>query len=165
MRVFSMELKVNLIKTLVSHITVEDEVSFTSKYYLIATINHSGSLNRGHYWTFIKDIHSSSWYSCNDKLVFNFEESSPSNTTQYILFYSMFPRIHQKFSWCCKGFLSFQTLSLGVATHNIPQSCAGIEFSCSFFRLYNPAVLSFGEVMQVGSIKHGLIYEEWRTHI
>ena len=103
-----MELKVNLIKTLVGPITVEDEVSFTSIYYLIATINHSGSLNRSHYWTFIKDIHSFSWYSCNDKLVFNFEESSPNNTIQYILFYSMFPRIHQKFSWCCKGFCHFR---------------------------------------------------------
>ena len=31
-------------------ITVEDEVSCTNKYSLIATINHSGTLNRGHYW-------------------------------------------------------------------------------------------------------------------
>ena len=103
MRVFSMELEVNLIKTLVGHITVEDEVSFTSKYYLIATINHSGSLNRGHYWTFIKDIHSSSWYSCNDKLVFNFEESSPNNTTQYILFLQHVPQDPPKIFMVLQG--------------------------------------------------------------
>ena len=98
-----MELEVNLIKTLVGHITVEDEVSFTSKYYLIATINHSGSLNRGHYWTFIKDIHSSSWYSCNDKLVFNFEESSPNNTTQYILFLQHVPQDPPKIFMVLQG--------------------------------------------------------------
>ena len=81
-------------------ITVEDEVSFTNKYSLIATINHSGTLNRGHYWAFIKDLHSSSWYSCNDKLIFNVEERSLSNTSSYILFYRkvwMFPRMYQTF--------------------------------------------------------------------
>ena len=114
-------------KHLVVPITVEDEVSFTNKYSLIATINHSGTLNRGHYWAFIKDLHSSSWYSCNDKLVFNVEERSLNNTTSYILFYRkvwMFPRIYQKkklsfFFLFCKGVLSFQTLSLGVTTPHI----------------------------------------------
>ena len=48
--------------------SVEDEVFFTNTYPLIVTINHSGSLNRGHYWTFIKD-------SCNDRLVSNVEEN------------------------------------------------------------------------------------------
>ena len=47
-------------KHLLVPITVEDEVSFTNRYSLIATINHSGTLNRGHYWAFIKDLHSSS---------------------------------------------------------------------------------------------------------
>ena len=56
-------------KDLIVPITIEDEVSFTSKYSLIGTINHSGTLNRGHYWAFIKDLHSSSWYSCNGKSV------------------------------------------------------------------------------------------------
>ena len=89
-------------------ITVEDEVSFTNKYSLIATINHSGTLNRGHYWAFIKDLHSSSWYSCNDKLVFNVEERSLNNTTSYIFFYRkvwMFPRIYQKKIWVFFSFL------------------------------------------------------------
>ena len=69
-------------KHLVVPITDEDEVSFTNKYLKnIATINHSGTLNRGHYWAFIKDLHSSSWYSCNDKLVLNVEGRSLNNTT------------------------------------------------------------------------------------
>ena len=46
-------------------ITVEDEVSFINKYSLIATINHSGNLNRGHYCAFIRDLNSMT----NDKLV------------------------------------------------------------------------------------------------
>ena len=75
-------------KDLTVPITVEDEVSFTDKYSLIATINHLGTLNRGHYWAFIKDLHYSSWYSCNDKPVFNVEENYVNNATSYILFYS-----------------------------------------------------------------------------
>ena len=75
-------------KDLAFPITIEDEVSFTNKYSLIATINHSDTLNRGHYWAFIKDLHSSTWYSCNDKSVFNVEENYVSNNTSYIPFYS-----------------------------------------------------------------------------
>ena len=74
-------------KDLTVPITIEDEVSFTNKYSLIATINHSGTFNRGHYWAFIKGLRSSSWYSCNDNWVFNVEENSVNNTTSYILFY------------------------------------------------------------------------------
>ena len=66
--------------------TIKDEISFMNKYSLIATINHSSTLNRGHYWACIKDLHSSCWYSCNDKLVSNVEESFLNNTTSYILF-------------------------------------------------------------------------------
>ena len=68
-------------------ITIEDEVSFINKYSLIATINHSGTLSRGHYWACIKDLHSPCWYLCNDKLVSNVEESYLNNSTSYILFY------------------------------------------------------------------------------
>ena len=68
-------------------ITIEDEVSFINKYSLTATINHSGTLSREHYWACIKDLHSPCWYLCNDKLVFNVEESYLNNGTSYILFY------------------------------------------------------------------------------
>ena len=69
-------------------ITIEDEVSFINKYSLIATINHSGTLSRGHYWACIKDLHLPCWYLCNGKLVSNVEQSYLNNTTLYILFYS-----------------------------------------------------------------------------
>ena len=37
---------------------IEYEGFVTSKYSSIVTINHSGILNRGHYWASIKDLHS-----------------------------------------------------------------------------------------------------------
>ena len=77
-------------KDLTVPITIEGEVSFTNKYSLISTINHSGTFNRGHYWAFIKDLHSSTWYSCNDKSDFNVEEGYVNNTTSCILFHSKF---------------------------------------------------------------------------
>ena len=74
-------------KDLTVTITKEDKISFTNKYSLIATINHSDTLHRGHYWAFIKDLHSSIWYSCNDNSVFHVEEHYVNNTTSYILLY------------------------------------------------------------------------------
>ena len=68
-------------------ITIEDEVSFINEYSLIATINHSGTLSRRHYWPCIKDLHLPYWYLCNDKLVSNVEQSYLNNSTSYILFY------------------------------------------------------------------------------
>ena len=99
-------------KDLTVPITIEDEVSFTNKYSLIATINHSGTLNRGHYWAFIKDLHSSTWYSCNDKSVFNVEENYVNNTTSYILFYCkvwvFFPGSTKYFHGFARGFCHFR---------------------------------------------------------
>ena len=69
-------------------ITIEDEASFINKYSLIATINHSGILSRGHYRACIKDLHSPCWYLCNDKLVSNVDKCYLNNTTSCILFYS-----------------------------------------------------------------------------
>ena len=57
-------------------ITLDDEVSVTNKYPLVATINHSGSLDRGHYWAFIKDALSKQWFSCNNKVVENVNEKT-----------------------------------------------------------------------------------------
>ena len=101
-------------------ITIEDEISFMNKYSLITTINHSGTLNRRHYWTCIKDLHSSCWYSSNDKLISNVEENSLNNTISYISFYrkvELFSKISCNIF--CKGVLSFQPLSLGVTTPDI----------------------------------------------
>ena len=68
-------------------ITVEDEVSFSSKYSLVASINHSGTLDQGHYWAVVKDSNTGDWLSCNDKVVLTVPQHSLNNTTSYILFY------------------------------------------------------------------------------
>ena len=68
-------------------ITVEDEVSVSSKYSLVASINHSGTLDQGHYWAVVKDSNTGDWLSCNDKVVLKVLQHSLNNTTSYILFY------------------------------------------------------------------------------
>ena len=68
-------------------ITLDDEVSFTNKYSLVATINHSGSLDRGHYWAFIKDVLSKQCFSCNDKVFMNVNEKILCHSSSYALFY------------------------------------------------------------------------------
>ena len=97
-------------KDLTVPITVEDEISFTNKYSLIATITHWGTFNRGHYWAFIKDLHSFTWHSCNDKSVFNVEQNYSTMLHHISLFtvkFNFFPRIFEIFSWFCNGVLSF----------------------------------------------------------
>ena len=68
-------------------ITVEENVSFSTKYSLMASINHSGTLDQGHYWALIKDLSSGDWLSCNGKVVLTLPQHSLNNTTSYILFY------------------------------------------------------------------------------
>ena len=51
----------------VLEIVQNDSVPFSNRYSLIATINHSGSLNTGHYWAFIKK--NNLWLQYNDSSV------------------------------------------------------------------------------------------------
>ncbi|XP_057310624.1 uncharacterized protein LOC130648589 [Hydractinia symbiolongicarpus] len=50
-------------------ISSDSGTSFIQKYALVALINHSGTLNAGHYWAHIKDRTTNSWYLCNDKAI------------------------------------------------------------------------------------------------
>ena len=68
-------------------ITREDEVSFSDKYSLVATINHSGTLDRVHYWAFIFDSSNKHWFNCNDRVIFKTDQKSINNNSCYILFY------------------------------------------------------------------------------
>ena len=84
--------------------TTQEKVWFMNEYSLVARINHSNTLNRGHYWASVKDLHSSCWYTFNGKLVFNDEESSLNNATSYIYVFTekfnFFPGSIQ--IWFCK---------------------------------------------------------------
>ena len=57
-------------------ITVEDEVSFSNKYSLVASTNHSGTLDQGHYWAVVKDSNTGDWAYCNDKVVLTVPQHS-----------------------------------------------------------------------------------------
>ena len=45
-------------------VNCDPEVSLNNTYSLLATINHSGSLNNGHYWANIKNENTSQWFCC-----------------------------------------------------------------------------------------------------
>ena len=64
---------------------MEQEVFFSTKYSLMASINHSGTLKQSHYWAIVKDLNSGDWLSHNDKVVLTVPHI-PSITTSYILF-------------------------------------------------------------------------------
>ena len=63
-----------------------DHIS-NEKLKLLGTINHSGSLERGHYTSFVKFPNGSSWFHCNDAAVLSANEESINNDTSYIYFY------------------------------------------------------------------------------
>ena len=58
----------------------DNEVTFHKHYHLIATINHTGSLTRGHYTAFIKIPISKSWLHCSDAAVLGANENKVNNT-------------------------------------------------------------------------------------
>ena len=64
-----------------------DSISFTNQYSLIATINHSGTLQAGHYWAFIKDRFTNNWLKCNDRAVLKVKSHTLNNNKSYVLFY------------------------------------------------------------------------------
>ena len=68
-------------------IQIDDTVSFSHEFSLVATINHSGNLNAGHYWAFIKESTSNSWLQCNDRSVLKVKPSALNNNSSYVLFY------------------------------------------------------------------------------
>ena len=65
-------------------------------YNLYAIINHIGSMNGGHYYSFIKELQddnktfSDQWICCNDMQVNNIsEEEAMTSVNAYILFYTL----------------------------------------------------------------------------
>ena len=89
---------------------LDDEVSFTNKYSLVATINQSGSLDRDHYWAFIKDAPSKHWFSCNDRVILNVNEKTLSNSSSYVYF----SLNHNYFSSIYYGFLEGGFVCTGI---------------------------------------------------
>ena len=67
-------------------LSLDDSVSFSNNYSLVATINHSGTFaNGGHYWAYI--LKDTQWLLCNDSMVSKVNRTVLNNGTSYILFY------------------------------------------------------------------------------
>merc|ERR1712121_56112 len=67
-------------------ISVDGVVSFRRTFSLIATINHSGRFEQGHYWAYTK--HGSIWYECNDTSVAEVKSNKINNTSSYVLIFA-----------------------------------------------------------------------------
>ena len=70
-------------------VQVDGEVAMRKNYQLVATVNHEGTLNSGHYWAYINDQASSSWLHCNDRAVVPANSKTLNNSYSYILFYEL----------------------------------------------------------------------------
>ena len=84
-RVVNCSIKSHQTLTVPSH--PEEDISFTNEYRLVATINHSGTLARGHYWAFAKGDPSDSWWKCDDRAVLKVKPSYLNNSSVYFLFF------------------------------------------------------------------------------
>ncbi|NXL59397.1 UBP50 hydrolase, partial [Chordeiles acutipennis] len=58
-----------------------------TEYSLCAVVNHSGSLDDGHYVAFCKHSVTKNWYSCDDAQITTIPNSSVQTDTAYLLFY------------------------------------------------------------------------------
>ena len=61
----------------------------TYKYNLISVVNHIGSMNDGHYYSFVKSITDKNWYCINDNDVIKIDESTVNTKDAYILIYEL----------------------------------------------------------------------------
>ena len=66
---------------------VDANVTAHKKFKLIGTINHTGTLQRGHYTSFIRPSGVQSWLHCNDAAVLGTKEAKVNSTTSYLFFY------------------------------------------------------------------------------
>ena len=65
---------------------VDEHVTVNRKFTLKATINHSGTIDAGHYWTFIQ-VSDGNWLKCNDTTPkASFKDLS--NHSSYLFIYS-----------------------------------------------------------------------------
>ena len=75
-------------ETLRLPISADEQVCLFKEFNLKATINHSGTLQAGHYWAHIKDGDNRGWLKCNDTSVTATPFNGWSNTSSYVFFYA-----------------------------------------------------------------------------
>ena len=69
---------------------IDNEVSYCKPFTIRASINHSGTLQNGHYTTIAKNVSSNTWTHCNDRAVVSAFVSSLNNNSSYVLFFFCF---------------------------------------------------------------------------
>ena len=74
--------KIYCTPTLTVPVALDEDIVVHKKFNLIATINHTGNLARGHYTSFIKST--LSWFHCNDAAVIPSNEKAVNNDTSFI---------------------------------------------------------------------------------
>ena len=67
---------------------VEDGVSLFNGYTLMATINHSGTTESGHYYAYIRHPKEKSWLLCDDTKVSKVKPECLNNKYSYLFFYA-----------------------------------------------------------------------------
>ena len=75
------------LETLRLPISADEQVCLYKEFILKSTINHSGTVEVGHYWAHFKDEDNHGWLKCNDTSVIATPFSGLSNTSSYVLFY------------------------------------------------------------------------------
>ena len=68
-------------------VLAEDDRIEPKDFKLLATVNHTGSLERGHYTSFVQMAGDDPWFHCNDAAVVRSKEEKVNNDTSYIYFY------------------------------------------------------------------------------
>ena len=134
---------------------MEHEVSFSNKYSLVASINHSGTLDQWHYWAVVKDLNSGNWLSCNEKVVITIPQHSLTNETSYILFYKKNLNI---VNFVQGGFV-FLNIVFGCDDPTYyPSPGGGIKFLHAIFRNLHPCkTLVFEGSIASGLTNHGQV--------
>ena len=67
-------------------VSADNDICVKRKFRLKATISHSGTLNAGHYWAYVREGNSK-WLKCNDTSVSSVQFKELSSNSSYVLVY------------------------------------------------------------------------------
>jgi ubiquitin C-terminal hydrolase len=83
----------NMVEFPVNNFNIKNYMSdYTKKdiiYDLYAVSNHMGSIDGGHYYSYVKSLEDSKWYNMNDSHVSSIDEKNIINQNAYVLFYKL----------------------------------------------------------------------------
>ena len=129
----------------------------------MTSINHSGTLDEGHYWAIAKYLNSGDWLSYDDKVVVTFPQQSLNNTTSYILFYKKKLNIAK---FVQKGFVFLNNVFGYDNPTYYPSPGRETEFAHSIFRNLHPCKTPvFMRGIASGLVSLGQVFEDWQPHI